>query len=126
MAARLRKTNRRLSEDKAMWLAGEWSAPDAQGRWAILGMRRTRWSTPAVSRGRSAGTLRGDYRPVLAVEASDDSMSLWWKDQYDLAEYHQRLQAVPDCRIARVEDAGHMLHHDQPLAVAQLIEDFCR
>jgi len=26
---------------------------------------------------------------------------------------------------AQVQDAGHMLHHDQPAAVAQLIEDFC-
>lgn len=127
VAARLRKTNRRLSEDKAMWLAGEWSAPDAQGRWAILGDAAHKVVNPQLFR---VDEVLAHYAaitaPVLAVEASDDSMSLWWKDQYDLAEYHQRLQAVPDCRIARVEDAGHMLHHDQPLAVAQLIEDFCR
>jgi len=59
------------------------------------------------------------------VEASDDSLAGWWKERYTLAEYHQRLQAVPDYRVARVEDAGHMLHHDQPAAVARLIEDFC-
>ncbi|MHB1114057.1 MAG: alpha/beta fold hydrolase, partial [Acidovorax defluvii] len=28
------------------------------------------------------------------------------------------------CRIAVVPDAGHMLHHDQPEAVAALIEQF--
>ncbi len=28
------------------------------------------------------------------------------------------------CRTAVVQDAGHMLHHDQPQAVAALIEDF--
>ena len=64
--------------------------------------------------------------PVLAVEAAQDSLSQWWKDQYTLAEYHQRLQAVPHCRIAQVADAGHMLHHDQPQIVAQMIEDFCQ
>jgi pimeloyl-ACP methyl ester carboxylesterase len=31
---------------------------------------------------------------------------------------------LSDVRISRVEDAGHMLHHDQPAAVARLIEEF--
>ena len=62
--------------------------------------------------------------PLLAVEASDDSLGQWWKGRYTLDEYHERLKKVPDARIARVEDAGHMLHHDQPAAVARLIEDF--
>jgi hypothetical protein len=39
---------------------------------------------------------------VLAVEASDDSLGLWWKG-YTLAEYHERLKSVPDCRIAVVQ-----------------------
>jgi pimeloyl-ACP methyl ester carboxylesterase len=62
--------------------------------------------------------------PVLAIEASDDSMGLWWKGRYGLDEYHDRLKQVPDARIAVVQDAGHMLHHDQPTALARLIADF--
>jgi len=62
--------------------------------------------------------------PVLSVEASDDSLGRWWKDKYSLADYHQRLSHVRDCRTAVVQDAGHMLHHDQPQAVAGLIETF--
>ena len=62
--------------------------------------------------------------PVLAVEASDDSLSQWWKGKYTLEEYHQRLQAVATHRIARIEDAGHMLHHDQPKALANIMEMF--
>ena len=38
----------------------------------------------------------------------------------------ERLKSVPQVKLARVEDAGHMLHHDQPEAVARLIEDFLR
>ncbi len=64
--------------------------------------------------------------PVLAVEATADSLGQWWKDRYSLAQYHERLKAVPHCRIAQLDDAGHMLHHDQPLRVAQMIEDFCQ
>jgi pimeloyl-ACP methyl ester carboxylesterase len=61
---------------------------------------------------------------VLAVVASDDSLGKWWKGRYTLADFQERLKSVPDARLARVEDAGHMLHHDQPARVAALIEDF--
>ena len=37
VARRLMKTNPRLTQDKADWLARQWAAPDAQGRWTILG-----------------------------------------------------------------------------------------
>lgn len=62
--------------------------------------------------------------PVLAIEASDDSMSLWWKGKYSLDEYHERLKHVPDVQVAVIQDAGHMLHHDQPEQLAALIEGF--
>ena len=31
---------------------------------------------------------------------------------------------VPDLAIERVADAGHMLHHEAPRAIARLIEGF--
>ena len=36
----------------------------------------------------------------------------------------ERKNAFRNYREAWVEDAGHMMHHDQPAAVARLIEDF--
>jgi pimeloyl-ACP methyl ester carboxylesterase len=39
-------------------------------------------------------------------------------------EIDRRLQVIPNCKQAIIEDAGHMLHHDQPEALAQLIEPF--
>jgi pimeloyl-ACP methyl ester carboxylesterase len=33
---------------------------------------------------------------------------------------------VPDLRRARIDGAGHMLHHDQPQALAQVLLDFLR
>lgn len=127
VAARLQKTNHRLSADKALWLASEWAAPDAQGRWAILGDAAHKVVNPQLFRVDEAlAHYAAITAPVLAIEATDDSLGLWWKDKYKLPEYHERLQAVPHCQIAQVEDAGHMLHHDQPQAVARLIEDFCQ
>ncbi|MGA8392587.1 MAG: alpha/beta hydrolase, partial [Burkholderiaceae bacterium] len=53
-----------------------------------------------------------------------DSLGKWWKGKYTLAEYHERLKSVPDCRRAVVTDAGHMLQHDQPEQLAVLMENF--
>ena len=42
----------------------------------------------------------------------------------DPAQVAARRAAFRDVRHATVPDAGHMLHHVQPKAVATLIEDF--
>mgnify|MGYP002662575763 CR=1 FL=1 len=36
----------------------------------------------------------------------------------------ERLKAVPNLRREVIEDAGHMLHHDQPETLAALVESF--
>jgi pimeloyl-ACP methyl ester carboxylesterase len=56
--------------------------------------------------------------------ASTDSMSQWWKDSYTLAEFMQRIAAVPHLTHAVIDNAGHMLHHDQPQVLAKLVEEF--
>jgi pimeloyl-ACP methyl ester carboxylesterase len=125
VAQRLMKTNRRLPLDKALWLAHHWAAPDAQGRWDILGDAAHKITSAQLYRVDEALALYAAITaPVLSVEASDDSLGQWWKNRYTLDEYHQRLQRVADCSTAVVQDAGHMLHHDQPARVAALIEQF--
>ena len=124
VAARLMKTNPRLPAAHAAWLAEHWAAADAQGRWHVQG--------DAAHKVISAHLYRLDEMleihkhisaPVLAVEASDDSLAQWYRHgEHSLQAHHERLALVPDCRIAVVADAGHMLHHDQPQAVARLIE----
>lgn len=127
VAQRLRKTNRRLGADKALWLAQHWAAADASGRWHILGDAAHKVVSPHLFRVEEVLALYAAITaPTLAVEAADDSLAQWNQGRYTLDEYHTRLRQVRDCRTQRVEDAGHMLHHDQPCAVAQLIEDFLR
>ena len=125
VARRLMKTNKRLSQDKADWLARRWAQPDAEGAWRILGDAAHKITNAQLYR---VDELLEIYKsiaaPTLMVEASDDSLAQWWEGKFTLDEFHERLKSVPDCRIARVEDAGHMLHHDQPAQVARLIEDF--
>jgi pimeloyl-ACP methyl ester carboxylesterase len=125
VARRLMKTNRRLSQDKADWLARHWARQDDDGRWRILGDAAHKITNAQLFRVDEVLEL---YRritcPVLMVEASDDSLGQWWQGRFTLAEFHERLQVVPQLRTARVDDAGHMLHHDQPQVLAELIEEF--
>ncbi|SDM37233.1 Pimeloyl-ACP methyl ester carboxylesterase [Oryzisolibacter propanilivorax] len=125
VAARLRKTNPRISADKAAWLARQWAAQQPDGRWAIQGDAAHKIVNPQLYRVDEALALHAAITaPLLSVHAAGDSASGWWQGRYSLAEYHERLRHVPDARSAEVQDAGHMLHHDQPQAVARLIEDF--
>lgn len=125
VAQRLMKTNKRLGQDKAEWLAQHWAKPDAQGRWRILGDPAHKIVNAQLYRvDEVLEIFRAITAPTLAVEASDDSLSQWWQGKYTLVEYHERLKVLPDVRIAVVEDAGHMLHHDQPGKLAQIIESF--
>ena len=125
VAARLMKTNKRLTQDKAGWLAQHWAQQAADGQWHILGHAAHKIVNANLFRVDEVLELyRAIRSPVLAVEASDDSLGHWWQGRYTLAEFHERLKSVADLRIGRIDDAGHILHHDQPEALAKLIEGF--
>jgi len=125
VARRLMKTNPRLGEDKATWLASHWAKENAEGKWAILGQSAHKISNAQLYRLEEVLEIYKRIRmPVLAVEASDNSLDLWWNGKFTLAQYHERIKSVPNVEIARIDDAGHMMHHDQPEVLATLIERF--
>ncbi|MFP5466353.1 MAG: alpha/beta fold hydrolase [Gammaproteobacteria bacterium] len=125
VARRLMKTNPRLTGDKARWLAGEWAQADDQGRWRILGDPAHKVVSALLYRlDEMQEVFARITAPLLSVTAGDDSLGQWWKGRYTLAEYRERLKVVPDLKEAHIDDAGHMLHHDQPQALARLIGSF--
>jgi pimeloyl-ACP methyl ester carboxylesterase len=125
VAQRLMKTNARLSQDKADWLALHWAKADAEGQWRILGDAAHKVINPYLYRvDEVLETYKRIAAPTLVVEASDDSLSHWWKGKFTLEEFHDRLKSVENLKIATLQDACHMLHHDQAEALAKLLEDF--
>ena len=130
VARRLSRTNPRLARDqagldKANWLATQWARENTNGQWEIQGDAAHKIVNAQLSRvDETLELYKCIGMPLLAVEASDSALASWWKGKFTLAQYHERLQTVRDCRIAVVQDAGHMLHHDQPEQVARLLEDF--
>jgi pimeloyl-ACP methyl ester carboxylesterase len=125
VASRLMKTNKRLTQDKADWLARHWARPDADGMWRILGDPAHKIINAQLYRVDEVVEIyRSISAPTLDVQSSEDNLSHWWKGKYTLAEYRERVRAVINLHDAVVEDSGHMLHHDQPEKLATLLEEF--
>ena len=125
------KTNPRLTQDKADWLAQYWAAPklqpDGTTQWEILGDPAHKIINAQLFRvDEMLACYAAITAPMLSVVAADDSLAKWWNGKYTLDEYHERLKSVPQVQHALIADAAHMLHHDQPQALARVIEDFLK
>ena len=58
-------------------------------------------------------------------DVSGDHNPLHFDEEYaKKTMFRGRIAHVPNLRHALIEDAGHMMHHDQPHPLAQHIETF--
>lgn len=125
VARRLMKTNPRLGQDKAEWLARHWARPNAKGEWEILGDAAHKVVNAQLYRVDEVSEIfQRISAPTLSITARDDSLAQWWKGRYTLEEYRDRIKLVPQLQESVIEDASHMMHHDQPQVLARQIEDF--
>ena len=124
VAERLKGNNPRLRSDFALWLAKHWSHNE--------GSRRVITADPAHKRPqpllyRVSEVLAFFKRisaPVLLVEGDQTPYFLLFNGKYDREQALERFKAVPNLRLSTIADAGHMVHHDQPEALATLVADF--
>ncbi|MGH8252421.1 MAG: alpha/beta fold hydrolase, partial [Steroidobacteraceae bacterium] len=85
---------------------------------------------PTVYRMEEIEAIWGDIRaPVLWVAAAGSPIPRWLAGGDATpgaaeAEVARRMRHVPQATLVTVADAGHMLHHDQPEAVARIVEEF--
>ncbi len=126
VAARLQKTNPRLSDARADFLSQHWAAENKDGQWEILGDPAHKNHGPLLYQvDQVLACWRAITAPVLWVEADDTTMWQWMgpKPQARI-EIDRRIGYLANVTTKMVADAGHMLHHDQPEALAQMIEQF--
>ena len=124
VAARLRRNNPRLPADKAEWLAGHWARETPAG-FQLNADPAHKLANPMLYR--KAEVLACWQRiaaPTLWVEGSDDQLTRFWGSRYPREEFEARLALVPKLQRTVLQDAGHMLHHDQPEALAAALEAF--
>ncbi|MDE2566109.1 MAG: alpha/beta hydrolase [Burkholderiales bacterium] len=125
VAARLLKNDPLLTPDKAAWLAPHWAAPEADGLWHLRADPAHKRVNPVLYR--VAEVLQAWKRiaaPVLWVEGDRTDLARWWGHRYPRAEFEARLAVVPQLERAALSPSGHMLHHDQPQALARHLARF--
>lgn len=123
-ATLLSRRNPRLGASRAAFVARCWGTADAQGRVrARFDPAHKRVNPMLYRREEAEATWRRIRAPVLYVlGASSEFLPRLGED----ASPARMAELIPGLRACLVEDAGHMLHHEQPLAVAAAIEDFLR
>jgi pimeloyl-ACP methyl ester carboxylesterase len=124
VAERLRKNNPRLPADKAGWLAQHWSRETDAG-FVLNADPAHKLTNPMLYR--KAEVMACWQRiaaPTLWVEGSDDQLTRFWGQRYPREDFDGRLALVPNLQRTVLKDAGHMLHHDQPEALAAVLKDF--
>jgi pimeloyl-ACP methyl ester carboxylesterase len=132
VADRLQKNNRRLARDKAEFLARHWAEAAPDGRVQLASDPRHRLPFPTVYRVEETYAVgRNIVAPVLWVVGAESDIPKWLNEHPEgeggtdsLAAVRRRMTHLRDCRLRTIAAAGHMLHHDQPVAVAAAIEDF--
>lgn len=123
LADRLQGNNRRLTRERAEFLARHWGR-EAEGGGVVLR------SDPAHKLVNATLYRLDEARacwarataPVLWVEAEESETRTRMK--LSAEELAERRAAFARVEFHTVADAGHMLHHDQPGQVARLIDGF--
>jgi pimeloyl-ACP methyl ester carboxylesterase len=126
VADRLMKNNPLLGADKAAWLAPHWAELRDDGLWHIQGDPAHKRTNPVLYRVEEIlESWKLVVAPLLWVEGDRTDVSKWWGDRYSKEEFHERLSVVPGPVERHVlSPCGHMLHHDQPQALAQRLSLF--
>ena len=116
LATRITRRSPRLSEDRALFVAGEWAELDADGVVRIKADRAHKLPNAVLYRRQEAiACWRNVTAPVLIVSGSETDFDA---DGSPLP--FNKSQTVT------IEGAGHMVHFDQPAALAEAIDGFLR
>jgi len=123
LAQRLRERNPRLGAERAAFLARHWGADAPGGRVRLRADPAHRRVNPVQYQLDEAQACWAAVRcPVLWVEGADSRSPEQLHVSPD--ELVARRSAMPGTRTLVIPGAGHMLHHDQPVLLAEAMEAF--
>ncbi|MBI5927355.1 MAG: alpha/beta hydrolase [Aquabacterium sp.] len=126
VAKRLQANNPRLRESFALWLAGHW-ARKLGNRWVINADAAHKRPQPILYRVEEVcAFLQRIACPVLFVEGTETLYFMLFNGKFSRDEFLDRVKLVPDFRLESIQNAGHMLHHDQPEELAVHIANFLK
>jgi len=122
LADRLRKGNKRLSKERADFLARHWGQ-EKDGKVVLRADPAHKIVNATLYRYEEAlACWKKVTAPVLWVEGEEwDTLKSFGPNAGQLIE---RRAAFPRLQHVSIPQSGHMLHHDQPEALARAIEAF--
>lgn len=125
LAARMRKSNARLTEARALYLAQHWGRQNAAGRVELRSDPAHKLINPVAYQLEEAKACwRNVAAPVLWIEGAESKTME--RMRINAGEHEARMACFGNLVAHTLGDAGHMLHHDQPQRLAELIEAFLR
>jgi pimeloyl-ACP methyl ester carboxylesterase len=124
-ALRMQSENPRLTDARARFLVEHWGKEDPAG--GVI-----RRADPALKRinpipftyPEQLEIWRQTSASVLWVDGAQSG--LWARLMSRPGEFEERSGAYQDLQIEHIDDSGHNVHHDQPEALARVIEAFLR
>ncbi len=124
MADKLLSANRRLSRDKALFLAGSMSRPLEDGGLTWQYDLVDRRSTPTIRMLEEwAACWRQINAESLWITASDPRPGTVASDPQSFSWV---VRQIGKGSLIRLPETGHNVHHDSPVALAAIIEAFLR
>ncbi len=124
LAHLLRRRNPRLPHERAAFIAAAWTQVDADGQARLRFDPAHKRVNPVLYRREEATACWQQVRAPVLYLLARHSDYLERIGEFALPEAMTRL--VPQIESCWIEDAGHMLHHEQPEALAAAIEAFLR
>ena len=117
-ARQLQQTNPRLNSEAALHLARSGMKQSSNGKWAwkFDPLHRTTAPQPFYS-AQAIEFLRRIACPVFIVDGAESHQIL-------RRDKRQRLDQIKDRKQVVIEDAGHMVHQDNPQALAKAVAEF--
>ncbi|MFZ4538113.1 alpha/beta fold hydrolase [Propionivibrio sp.] len=122
-AARMCNDNPRLTRERAAFLAEHSLLSVENGAFTFAADPRHRWINPVLyPLDEAKACWRRVSAPTLWVAARDSQIMKQFADRQD--DYQERMACFANVEERLIDDCGHNLHHDQPQALARLLDDF--
>ena len=125
LALRMRTGNPRLSEARAGFLARHWGRQTAAGRVELRSDPAHKLINPVAYQLEEAmACWRNVAAPVLWIDGAESKTME--RMRINAGDHETRKACFRKLSTHTIAEAGHMLHHDQPEQLAELIEAFLR
>lgn len=119
-AQRLQQRHPHLTADRALFVAGAWLRPEGDG-WQLRADPGHKRRNPVLYRlAEAEACWQCITASALWVVGNDSRTVSWFGGEEELA----RRRGIIGAEEVRIDAAGHMIHHDQPEALAAVLEPF--